>query len=181
MAGKSITVARIVGRVTITLPGTTGAVRLTTRSTVPSGSEIDATFGRVRLTQAIRNRPRQRAQVSQGRFLVRLTRSRGSTLRLSEPLTCTTSGLRARSSAAESQHKRKRKRRRKLWVTDRGGSWTTDGRYAAATAKGTRWLVEDTCTRTTITVREGTVEVRPKNGRPRFDLSAPNRRTVRAR
>jgi hypothetical protein len=174
VAGESITVARVVGRVTVTLPGSGGALALTDRSTIPNGAEVDAKRGRVQLTQAIGKVSMQRADARLGRFIVALTKSRGTTLRLSEPLTSCVRKPRSRLVTA------KQRRLRKLWVKDRGGSWTTKGRYAEATVKGTNWTIADTCTTTTVTVLDGTVVVRPLDGRKSVDVSAPHRRVVRA-
>ena len=174
VAGESITVARVVGRVTVTLPGSDRAVVLTDRSTIPNGAEVDATRGRVQLTQAIRNGSTQRADARLGRFIVALTKSRGTTLRLSEPLTSCARAPRTRALTA------KKTRSRKLWVNDRGGSWRTRGKFAAATAKGTTWKIADTCTTTTVSALGGTVVVRPLDGRKSVDVSAPHRHVVHA-
>ena len=57
-------------------------------------------------------------------------------LQLSEALDCRS----RRASAAQ-----KKPKTRKLWG-DGKGKFRTKGRYAAATVRGTRWLVQDTCT-----------------------------------
>jgi hypothetical protein len=121
VAGESITVARVVGRVTVTLPGSGRAQVLTGRSTIPSARA-----------------PRTR------------------------PVTA------------------KKTRSRKLWVNDRRGSWRTRGKFAAATAKGTKWTIADTCTTTTVSAVGGTVVVRPLDGRKSVDVSAPHRHVVHA-
>jgi hypothetical protein len=65
-------------------------------------------------------------------------------------------------------------------VNDRGGSWRTRGKFAAATAKGTKWTIADTCTTTTVSALGGTVVVRPLDGRKSVDVSAPHRHVVHA-
>jgi hypothetical protein len=174
VAGESITVARVVGRVTVTLPGSDRAQVLTDRSTIPNGAEVDATRGRVQLTQAIGNGRTQRADARLGRFIVALTKARGTTLRLSEPLTSCARAPRTRPLTA------RKTRSRKLWVNDRRGSWRTRGKFAAATAKGTKWTIADTCTTTTVSAVGGTVVVRPLDGRKSVDVSAPHRHVVHA-
>ena len=53
----------------------------------------------------------------------------------------------------------KKAKSRKLWG-DGKGSFRTQGKYSAATIRGTRWLVQDTCAGTRTTVRQGSVNVR---------------------
>ena len=48
---------------------------------------------------------------------------------------------------------------RKLWG-DGKGKFRTKGQYSAATVRGTKWLVTDTCTTTVTKVAVGVVEVR---------------------
>ena len=48
-----------------------------------------------------------------------------------------------------------------LWG-DGKGKFRTEGKYAAATVRGTKWLVEDTCAGTLTKVTQGTVSVRDK-------------------
>ena len=53
----------------------------------------------------------------------------------------------------------KKPKTRRLWG-DGKGKFRTKGRYAAATVRGTKWLVTDTCTTTTTRVTQGAVTVR---------------------
>ena len=62
----------------------------------------------------------------------------------------------ARASAAQ-----KKAKSRKLWG-DGKGAFRTSGRYSAATVRGTRWLVQDTCKGTLTRVTQGSVSVRDK-------------------
>ena len=48
---------------------------------------------------------------------------------------------------------------RRLWGTGKG-KFTTTGKFASATVRGTEWLVADFCTGTRVTVRRGIVSVR---------------------
>ena len=52
----------------------------------------------------------------------------------------------------------KKPKTRKLWG-DGKGKFRTKGAYSAATIRGTKWLVTDTCTTTTTKVTQGTVTV----------------------
>lgn len=64
------------------------------------------------------------------------------------------------TAARAAKKKTKRKRRsRKIFVQSNGGH-RTDGRYADAVVRGTKWTVQDFCTSTRVSVTEGLVEVR---------------------
>ena len=72
------------------------------------------------------------------------------------PLTEKLTGCpKAKSSASAAAKKPKT---RKLWG-DGKGKFRTKGKYSAATVRGTKWLVKDTCTTTTTTVTQGVVQV----------------------
>ena len=75
-----------------------------------------------------------------------------TTLTLTEELSCPKAKKSAVTAAAK-------KKTRKLWGSGKG-TFRTEGKYAAATVRGTRWLVQDYCDRTTVTVKEGVVSVR---------------------
>ena len=140
--------------------------RLGANEAIPLGSEIDATRGRVRLTSAAGpGGAIQTADFYQGAFVV--TQTRGpkpiTQLALSGRLKCSKKGKKANAAA-------KGKKVRRLWG-DGKGSFRTRGRRAAATVRGTKWLTEDRCDRTKITVRRGTVTVR--------DFVKKKNRTVR--
>jgi hypothetical protein len=53
----------------------------------------------------------------------------------------------------------KKPRTRRLWG-DGAGSFRTKGQYSSATVRGTKWLVQDTCTTTLTKVAKGVVSVR---------------------
>jgi len=121
---------------------------------IPLGSEIDATKGRVRLTSASGpGGATQTADFYRGAF--RVTQTRGNKpitqLALSAKLSCG-KGTKAHASA-------KKKKVRRLWG-DGKGNFRTRGRNAAATVRGTKWLTEDRCDSTKITVKRGKVLVR---------------------
>ncbi len=54
---------------------------------------------------------------------------------------------------------KKKPKTRKLWG-DGSGSFRTRGQYSAATVRGTRWLVQDSCAGTLTRVKKGMVAVR---------------------
>jgi type IV pilus assembly protein PilY1 len=150
--GQSV-VAGVAGG-TVLVKGKDGKFRtLGANESIPLGSTIDATKGRVRLTSA--SGPGGATQIAvfyQGAFVV--TQTHGpkpiTQLALSGKLTCP-KGKRATASA--------RKRVRRLWG-DGKGRFRTRGRHGAATVKGTKWLTEDRCDSTLVRVRRGTVIVR---------------------
>jgi ferric-dicitrate binding protein FerR (iron transport regulator) len=47
---------------------------------------------------------------------------------------------------------------RRLWGSGKG-KYTTKGKYASATVRGTQWLVSDYCDHTVVTVKTGSVIV----------------------
>jgi hypothetical protein len=55
----------------------------------------------------------------------------------------------------------KKSKTRRLWG-DGKGNFRTSGKYSAATVRGTRWLVEDSCKGTLTKVAVGVVSVRDK-------------------
>jgi hypothetical protein len=81
--------------------------------------------------------------------LFKISQSKGlTTLTLTEALDCRT---KARTAA-------KKPKTRKLWGSGKG-RFRTKGQYSAATVRGTKWLVQDTCTSTTTRVTQGVVSV----------------------
>jgi hypothetical protein len=141
---------------TIKIKGRNGKFRtLGANEAIPLGSTVDATKGRVRLTAASGPAGQiQTADFYQGAFVITQT---GGTkpvtqLALAGPLKCTVKSRKASASA-------KKKKVRRLWG-DGHGRFRTKGRRAAATVRGTKWLTEDRCDSTKITVKRGTVVVR---------------------
>jgi hypothetical protein len=110
-------------------------------SLLRNGAEIDARSGVVEIS---------RSDGGVARFydgIFKLSQSGGiTTVTLSEALAC---GRLAQKKA----------KTRKLWG-DGKGKFRTKGRYASATVRGTKWLVSETCTATTVRVTQGSVSVR---------------------
>jgi hypothetical protein len=139
------------GTVLVKLKGTNTFVPLTAGQTVPLGSEIDVTKGRITLTSIPKagGKP-ETATFYAGIFTVT---QRGSIteLTLSGPLApCKPKG---KASAAATKPKS-----RKLWG-DGKGQFRTRGQYSAATIRGTKWLVQDSCAGTLTRVTSGVVSV----------------------
>jgi hypothetical protein len=152
--GKSFVAGKVSGTIRIKLKN--GKFRtLGANETIPLGSTIDATKGRVRLTSAAgAGGAVQTADFYKGAFVV--TQTKGSKpitqLALSGALSCT-KGKKASTSA------KKKKKVRRLWG-DGKGRFRTKGKHGAATVRGTKWLTEDRCGSTKISVKRGSVVVR---------------------
>ena len=156
--GRSVNLLPVSGKVTFHLPGATGSVVLQAGTNVPARTEVDARSGIVEVVSAQSASALQSGKFTGGRFVITYeprSASKGkrrvlvTKLRLSEPLACA-----RRSSTASSR----RRTVRKLWANAKG-TFRTEGRFAAATVRGTEWLTRDTCRGTTIYVRRGRVDV----------------------
>jgi hypothetical protein len=147
---ETVVVKPVSGTVLVKLKGTSKFVPLTAGKAVPLGSQIDVTKGRITLTSIPKagGKP-ETATFYAGIFTV--TQSGSITeLRLTGPLaTC-----KGKASAAT-----KKPKTRKLWG-DGKGQFRTRGQYSAATIRGTKWLVQDSCAGTLTKVASGVVSVR---------------------
>ncbi len=172
VAGKTVNVAPVSGKVTIKRPGTNRYVTLTQGAQIPVGSTIDTRDGRIGITAAQGKGKTAEADFFDGLF--KLTQTKGSkpvtTLTLTEKLSCP----RGASAAA------KKKKTRKLWG-DGSGAFRTRGQYSAATVRGTRWLTQDSCTSTLTRVVRGAVSVRDLVKRKTVIVRAGKRYTARAK
>jgi hypothetical protein len=150
VTGQTVVARTVTGRVRVRLPGTNQFVDLDAAAGIPVGSTVDTKRGTVEIAAL----PRTGAAVERSNFkdgIFRLTQRAGITnLALSEPL----AACPRRASSAQ----RKVKSRR-LWGDGRGRFRIT-GRYSAATIRGTRWMVRDTCAGTLTRVTQGAVNVR---------------------
>lgn len=164
-------VIRPTGRVLVKVPGTNQFIPVNRLEDVPLGSEIDTTNGRVVLRFESEKGKVQTATFYGGVF--RITQvGKILDLKLTEPLAaCPKQG-----KAATAQSKKKAKKRR-LWG-DGKGSFRTSGKYSAATVRGTKWLVEDSCAGTLTRVATGVVQV--KHGKKKILLRAGKRYLAKA-
>jgi len=137
--------------VRVRIKGRNRFVRLGDVLEIPDGSEIDTTQGVARIVVRSRrgSSATSFATVSGGRAIIDQGRGRRpqTTLRLSEPLRCSSA-----NNASSSQ--RRSKRRRSLFTQTRGGRFRTRGRHGAAAATGTAWRTTDRCKSTGIRVRD---------------------------
>jgi hypothetical protein len=152
------------GKVTVRLKGSTAFLPLSGASTIPNGSELDTTDGRVLVTAAtVRGGQNQSAEIQGGRLLIRQESIHAAEthLTLSRPLTGCLSGRLPRGSAASVRAAKHHSgpKSRHLWVSEHGGSWGTNGRYVSTTVEGTRWLTLDECNRSEVQVAAGKVKV----------------------
>jgi hypothetical protein len=150
--GKSVVAGRVSG--TIRVKTKRGKFRkLGANESIPLGSTVDATKGKVRITSAAGpGGATQSALFFQGAFVI--TQTGGSKpvteLALSGKLSCP-KGKKASTSA--------KKKVRRLWG-DGKGRFRTKGKHGAATVRGTKWLTQDSCSGTLVRVKRGTVTVR---------------------
>jgi hypothetical protein len=144
--GRTVVVRRLGGSVSVRRPRRRAAP-LRGRATIPVGSTVDTTGGRVRLTSATCRTGRTQSGTFYGSaFVVRQDRRTAVT-----DLVLAGGGVGAcRGQKAGIA----RRRQRRLYGSAHGG-FRTVGRYSAATVRGTRWLTEDTCQATTVEGQEG--------------------------
>jgi hypothetical protein len=154
-------VQRVSGTVSVRARGSRGSVRLLGRRVIATGSTVDATHGVVRLTTAAAAKGRTQFGVfSGGAFVVQQQRSGLTVLTLAGgrgPASCTGArrdGVAAAVSAAvlRTLHGRAH------------GRFRTQGRFAAATVRGTDWTTTDRCDGTFLADNRGRVETATNNG-----------------
>ena len=148
--GESANLTRTSGTVTFTLPRSVQEVDLRGSAQVPIGTQVDTTDGAAQVTVA-RGATLDTSDFYAGEFTVEQPGPRSlGVLRLDGGsfVDCVSS-LRALAA---------KKPARRLWGHGKG-HFRTRGRFSSATVRGTKWLTEDLCDATRITVVEGTVLV----------------------
>jgi hypothetical protein len=147
---KTVVASPVSGKVLVKRPGSSKFVELDEASGIPLGSTVDVKKGKVQLTSV----PKKGGTPETAAFydgIFKVTQPGAITeLRLVEALACGGGG--AAQAAA------KKPKTRKLWG-DGSGSFRTRGQYSAATVRGTKWFVQDTCTSTLTRVAKGVVAV----------------------
>jgi hypothetical protein len=170
---QTVVVKPVSGTVLVKLKGTSKFVPLTAGQAVPLGSQIDVTKGKITLTSIPKaGGTPESATFYAGIFTVT---QRGSIteLTLSGPL----APCKAKSKASTAASKPKT---RKLWG-DGKGQFRTRGQYSAATIRGTKWLVQDSCAGTLTRVASGVVSVRDNVRRKTILIRAPRSYLARPR
>jgi Ca2+-binding RTX toxin-like protein len=148
--GSTANLALSSGSVTFTVPKSDDSIQLEGAAQVPIGTEVDTTDGVAKVTVA-RGVTLDTSEFYDGDFTVQQPgpRSLGELkLQGGKFLDCVTS-FRALA---------KKKPLRRLWGSGKG-HFRTKGRYSSATVRGTKWLTEDLCGSTRITVVQGVVLV----------------------
>jgi len=166
---KTVVANPVSGKVLVKRPGSSTFVALDASSGIPLGSTIDAKKGKVQLTSV----PKSGGAPESALFydgIFKVTQPGSITeLRLVEALAC------GKANAAA-----KKPKTRKLWG-DGSGSFRTRGQYSSATVRGTKWLVQDSCTSTTTKVAKGTVAVNDFVKHKTVLVRAPKSYTARKR
>ena len=161
VVGQRQTVSPVSGTVTVRLKGTSRFVPLSAASSIPDGSAVDATNGRVIITVAT-PAGTESAEAYGGRFVLHQDHTGNDETHfvLSLPLTgCPRVALPHGSAAAVASHAQHGPKARHLWVSEHGGNWGTNGRYVSTTVQGTRWLTQDECNQSEVQVATGKVKV----------------------
>jgi hypothetical protein len=160
VVGVRQTVALVSGKVLVRLKGSSGFVALLAAGSIPDGSEVDGTDGRVIVTVATPTGTVS-AEVYGGRFVVEQEHTGSDETRfvLSLPLTGCPRVALPRDSAAAVARSTHGPKSRRLWVSEHGGSWGTNGRYVSTTVEGTHWLTLDECDQSEVQVVAGKVKV----------------------
>lgn len=148
------------GVVRVKLPGSKHFVLLSAAAQVPLGTIVDATAGKVSVTTASVHGGTQIAVFYLGEF--KLTQARSglalATLLGGRYAVCPTSKERLHLARANAARASRKHTVRKLWAESHG-SYSTKGNYATGAAQGTRWLTQDLCEGTLITVISDRVTV----------------------
>ena len=139
---------------------------------IPLGSIVDTRHSKIRLYAVPEpGQPAESALFYGGIFKV--TQTGGITeLQLVEQL--------AACRASKASAAVKKPKTRKLWG-DGSGSFRTRGQYSAATVRGTRWLVQDSCGKTLTKVAKGVVSVQDFVKHKTLLLRAPKSYTAKSR
>ncbi|WP_028067088.1 beta strand repeat-containing protein [Solirubrobacter soli] len=150
---QDVVVAPIEGTIDVCDKPGVNCRKLAAGTEVPLNKTIDARNGTVELSTVGADGKVETAKFYDGMFKVSQTATT-TDLTLNEPLDCSKKGKQASVSAGK-----KKPKSRKLWG-DGKGRFRTKGSYSAATVRGTKWLVQDTCTSTLTRVAQGVVSVR---------------------
>jgi hypothetical protein len=183
VVGQRQTISLVSGTVMVRLKRTSRFVSLSAATSIPDGSEVDATNGRVIITVATLTGT-ESAEAYGGRFVLHQdhTGSYATHFVLSLSLTgCPRVALPHGSAAAVANHSKHGPKSRHLWVSEHGGNWGTSGRYVSTTVEGTRWLTLDECSRSEVQVAAGKVKVRDLVRKKTKTLTAGQHYTAKRR
>jgi hypothetical protein len=170
------------GTVSVQAPGA-AQQDLSDGATVPTGSTIDATQGTVTLTAAVdATGTQQSAAFSGGKFTVVQVAGPNPITKLvmrgGDFSSCPKAAAGNRVAPFGAFAAKARKPVRSLFGSGHG-SFRTQGRFAAATVRGTSWQTDDYCDRTVITVKRGLAAVRDLHTGRTVAVPAGRSRTIR--
>jgi hypothetical protein len=160
--GQTSRATVVSGAVRVRRPGSSSFEYLNGTVSIPVGSVLDLTRGRIRLTTAVGTGAGRRAasrtqsaEFFDGSAVFTQDRRSGlTTLTLTRgDFSSCPGGKQAWNPFATAARQGNR-----VWGSGKG-RFRTRGRYSAATVRGTTWLVQDTCAGTLTRVKTGTVEV----------------------
>jgi hypothetical protein len=169
--GKTANIERVSGTVLVRRPGAARFEPLKEAQQIPIGSVVQAKHGVSRLTTARDlGGGQQTARFFAGRFMIRQRHAQvpvteldliGGRFDLCPKGVARGTGVPrvVRARVAVARRKRSRRVLRRLWGDGRG-RFRSNGHYASAGVRGTKWLTEDRCDGTLIRVRRGTLRVR---------------------
>ncbi|HUB98595.1 MAG TPA: hypothetical protein VMS11_02105, partial [Solirubrobacterales bacterium] len=153
--GESVAVAPEEGKVLVQRPGQKKPTELKEGQTIPIGSLVDATNGKVLLTSVNAAGETQSAVFYGGKFLVQQHDGSGLVILKLRGGDLSSCGSEARKSGASASGRKGRR----LWGSGHG-NFRTEGSYGSATVRGTIWFTEDRCGSTFFKVKRGVVTVR---------------------
>jgi hypothetical protein len=155
-------VSVVKGTVLVRAPGAKGFTPLTREaSSIPIGSSVDATKGTVNMVTATgTGKKTQSGQFAGGAFLVKQGKgAQGLTELVMQGASF--KGCPAAKGAAKRAERATgaaKKRTRRLFGNAHG-HFRTRGRFSTATVRGTKWMMQDTCSGTLTKVTRGSVSV----------------------
>jgi hypothetical protein len=169
---KTVVVRPISGKVRVRLKGSKTFTDLAAIDDIPLDATIDVKKGRIELASVpSRTAAAEKVQLYGGWFQVRQPQAI-TEFKLNESLaSCKKKS--ARTAAAKPKT-------RKLWG-DGKGKFRTRGQYGAATIRGTKWLVQDSCAGTQVRVTQGSVLVRDDVRKKNVVVRKGKRYTARPR
>jgi hypothetical protein len=169
---KTVVVRPISGKVRVRLKGSKTFTDLDAIDDIPLDATIDVKKGRIELASVPSpTGAAEKVQLYGGWFQVRQPQAI-TEFKLNEALaSCKKKSARAAAAKPKT---------RKLWG-DGKGKFRTRGQYGAATIRGTKWLVQDSCAGTQVRVTEGSVLVRDDVRKKNVVVRKGKRYTARPR
>jgi hypothetical protein len=155
--GRTVELTPVSGTVLVRAPGQARFTRLTARRLVPVGTVVSTIAGQVRLSAATATPGHiQTGEFHAGTFSIRQPRPQGG---LTDLMLIDNRSVRAACGSAQPRAGLGA-RILGLLRGDAHGGFSTVGRFAAATVRGTQWGVRNLCDGTFVVVQEGIVVVR---------------------